>query len=225
MITTNVIHRVFKLMSNNQTGTMFTVEVDNKQYLITAKHLVEDINNQTQAKIYLDNGWKDINLTLLEHCPNDIDISVLITDKQLTPSGLPCEPTSVGIILGQDVYFLGFPYDITPKGGTFNNGYPCPFIKKAILSSIFKENDKEIVFLDGHNNPGFSGGPIVYKVHNQTSFQICGVISGYRAQNQPTYISGSPTNIYFQENTGIILGYGINQAIKVIQNNPIGFPL
>jgi len=225
MITTNVIHRVFKIMNNNQTGTMFTVEVHNKQYVITAKHLVEDINKQTKAKIYLDNGWKDINLSLLGHCPNDIDISVLTTDKQLTPSDLPCESNSVGIVLGQDVYFLGFPYDIAPKGGTFNNGYPCPFVKKATLSSLFIDNDKEIIYLDGHNNPGFSGGPIVYKGFDQTSFKICGVISGYRAQYQPTYISGSPTNIYFQENTGIIHGYGIKHAIELIQNNPIGFPL
>ena len=204
---------------------MFTVEVDNKQYLITAKHLVENVTSQTQVKIFLDNGWKDINLYLLGHCPNDIDISVLTTDKQLTPSGLPCEPTSGGIILGQDVYFLGFPYDIAPKGGTFNNGYPCPFVKKAILSSIGNENDKEIIFLDGHNNPGFSGGPIVYKGLKQTSFKICGVISGYRYQFQPTYISGSPTNIYFQENTGIVHGFGIKHAIELIQNNPIGLPL
>ena len=80
-------------------------------------------------------------------------------------------------------------------------------------------------YLDGHNNPGFSGGPVVYKMINQSNFRICGVISGYRCQQQPGFISGSPLNIYFNENTGLIISFAIEPAVEIIRNNPDGFQL
>ena len=225
MITTNVIRRVFKFMNNGLTGIIFTLEIDKKQYIITAKHLVKDITNSSIAEIYFEKQWKEINLSLVGHSPADIDISVLATDIQLTPPKLPCEPSTKEIIFGQDVYFLGFPFDIIPDGGPMNRGYPFPFVKKAILSAILVKNDHEVLYLDGHNNPGFSGGPVVYKSPNNYRFRICGVVSGYRFQEQPGFESGSPINIYFRENTGIIISHGINSAIDIIHNNPIGFQL
>ena len=62
----------------------------------------------------------------------------------------PLFPGHKGLVWGHDVFPLGYPY-----GGT---GGPAAFIKKAIVSA---ENGTEI-FLDGHNNKGFSDGPIVY---------------------------------------------------------------
>ena len=93
------------------------------------------------------------------------------------------------------------------------------------MSAILVKNNYEVLYLDGHNNPGFSGGPVVYKSPNNNRFQICGVVSGYRIQEQPGFASGSPLNIYFRENTGIIISHGINSAIDIIHNNPIGFQL
>lgn len=104
-------------MNNSLTGTIFTSEIDKKQYIITAKHLVKDITNSSIAEIYYEKQWKEINLSLVGHSPADIDISVLATDIQLTPPKLPCEPSTKEISFGQDVYFLEFPYDIIPDGG------------------------------------------------------------------------------------------------------------
>lgn len=223
MITSNVIQRVFKIKNNGSVGTIFTIEIDNKQYIITAKHLATNIYDSAQVMIYHENQWKTIDFKLIGHCPDPIDISVFATDIQLTPSNLPSEPTCDGIVYGQDVYFLGFPYDLSGMGESINRGFPMPFVKKAILSAIINENNITLLCLDGHNNPGFSGGPVVFQKSNKKEFNICSVISGFHAQQEPIYDSGSPLSMYVHENTGIILSYSINSAIEIIQNNPLGF--
>ncbi len=43
MITTNIINRTFHIKANNSFGTAFSIEVNDDQYLISAKHVVESI--------------------------------------------------------------------------------------------------------------------------------------------------------------------------------------
>ena len=43
MITSNVIHRTFHIRYRNGTGTAFAIDRDGRQYLITARHLVEGV--------------------------------------------------------------------------------------------------------------------------------------------------------------------------------------
>ena len=43
MITSNVIHRVFKIQYEDSEGTGFTIDVEGCEYLITAKHIVESL--------------------------------------------------------------------------------------------------------------------------------------------------------------------------------------
>jgi hypothetical protein len=50
------------------------------------------------------------------------------------------------------------------------------------MSASVNENGVETLFLDGHNNPGFSGGPIVYRDLDRSEFvyKVAGVVSGFR---------------------------------------------
>jgi hypothetical protein len=45
-----------------------------------------------------------------------------------------------------------------------------------------------LILLDGYNNPGFSGGPIVYRDLNQNApmLNLAGVVSGFRPEVVPT---------------------------------------
>ena len=43
MITRNVIQRIFHIKRDNSTGTAFTIDRGSKQYLATARHVVEGI--------------------------------------------------------------------------------------------------------------------------------------------------------------------------------------
>lgn len=225
MITNNVIQRTFHIRIGHSIGTCFTIDVDGRQYLVTARHVVSTIIGTQQVSIYHDTQWKDINVTLVGHCSGEIDISVLTTDIRLSPN-FQLPPTMGGIVYGQDVYFLGFPYGMTGEIGQMNRDFPLPFVKKAIVSCFHTTPaNVQLLFLDGHNNPGFSGGPVIFKEPNNNEFKVAGVISGYRYNEEPIYQGAHELPLAYRYNTGIIISYGIKHAVDLINSNPIGFEL
>ena len=42
-VTTNILQRTFRMRHGDNVGTCFTVDVHNRRYLVTARHLVEKI--------------------------------------------------------------------------------------------------------------------------------------------------------------------------------------
>ena len=128
------------------------------------------------------------------------------------------EASTGGLIYGQDVYFLGFPYGYTGSFVFTDGGYPLPFVKKATVSLL----ERKTMILDGHNNPGFSGGPVVYTEPNKNDFKVAGVITAYRFVEEPVFHDGQETDFIYKYNTGIIEADGIIWAKDLIQANPIG---
>ena len=224
MITTNILTRTFHIRVGDLTGTCFAIDVNNKQYIVTAKHVVSDLLGTSTIAVFHENIWKDISVTLVGHASDGIDISVLATNFQISTT-FPIVPTTAGISLGQDVYFLGFPYAMSGGGEEVNRNFPLPFIKKAILSCIDFYNDINTLYLDGHNNPGFSGGPVIFQEPNSPDFKVAGVISGFRCQPEPIFQENQATPLSYRYNTGIIISYGIKHAKDIIENNPIGFTI
>lgn len=224
MITVNVIQRVFHIKWEMYAGTAFTVDVDQRQYLITARHVVSTKDDETPIDIFHDAQWKRMRVRIIHLLQEDVDIVVLAPSFQISPT-LPLEPTAGGLILGQEVFFLGFPYGLFADSGLLNRQFPFPFVKRGTLSAF----DPKVgyIFIDGHNNPGFSGGPIVFRLQNTKNFRVAGVVSGYRFEEEPILSrnSNQDTNFYYQYNTGIALGWDIKFAIDAIKTNPIGFPL
>lgn len=225
MITTNVIQRTFHIRVSDFIGTCFTIDVAEKQYIITARHVVSEISGTQKISIFHGDQWKDIDVTLVGHCDGEIDISVLATNVLLSPN-YPLPATMEGIVYGQDVYFLGFPYGMTGAIGEMNHDFPLPFVKQAILSCLYTTPaGNQLLFLDGHNNPGFSGGPVVFKEQNKPDFKVAGVISGYRYNEEPIYQGAQQLPLAYRYNTGIIITYGIRHAIELIDSNPVGLTL
>jgi hypothetical protein len=195
--------------------------VDDRQYLVTAKHVIETLVGDAQIEVYANGGWTALPVKLVGHAPAEIDVSAMATNRRMTPGPLPLEPSPDGIFYGQDVYFLGFPYNILSPYLLGTGGFPLPFAKKAILSCF----DRDLVLLDGHNNPGFSGGPVVFAETNHRDFKVAAVISGFQAVEEPVYASGQPTPLVYRYNTGIIVAYSIGHAVSLIQANPAGYQL
>ena len=220
-ITANVIQRTFQFSFGEVQGTCFTIDYDNRQYIVTARHLVAPITDSATIRIKHEKIWKDCPVNLVGHGEGEVDICVLAAAVQISPKFL-LAPTAAGLTLGQDVYFLGFPYGLTSEVGELNQNFPFPFVKKATLSAI--DSNTNLLILDGHNNPGFSGGPVVFsevgKPANQLS--VAGVISGYRFGKEPVYLKGKPTPLEFRYNTGIVLVYDIKHAVGLISQNPTG---
>jgi len=239
-ITTNIINRVFHIKIGNKEGSGFAIEVDNRQYLITARHLVDGLKDGDTIEIHHENKWKTVKVKPFFPQIKEVDVAVLVLPVQIAPP-LPIDLSLSGLVLAQDMYFLGFPYGLFMEGRPIDNFFPLPFVKKGICSGMAKApQDYSVVFIDGYNNPGFSGGPIVFIDTQTKKLKIGGVVSAYRNQEdkvirkllkkkakaknnvQPDQIKEVETNMVVKTNAGIVIGFGIQSALDVISKNPVG---
>jgi hypothetical protein len=261
---------VFEIRVPGGTGTAFTMRVDGRQYLITAKHMVaklkadgspESIEISTSAGPHNSPEWKPLQVRIFT-CDDPIDIAVLATQefvghsraRDFVEAGFgeqSLEPRTDGIPLGDEGYFLGFPFGYTPAEGPVG---PLPFSKKATLSLNYWEGKADRMFFDGYNNPGFSGAPVLFRDPknvrpNRSHFNVAGVVSGFIPQlvNTANWRRVEPhedlTNVeawrikkkadgftYVLEdtdtvvplNTGIISAFNIRHAVDLIKAHPIG---
>ena len=223
-ITTNILYRVLRLEFEGSRGTCFTIDYENRQYIVTAQHLVKDMPDSATIRIMHQQTWKKCPVNLVGHCADEIDISVLATNIQLTPKtslGL----TRAGLIFTQDVYLLGFPLGLYSEVPQLNRDFPLPFVKKAILSAM--EVGNGLYWLDGHVNKGFSGGPVVFLPSERATGidSVFAVISGFMTEKVRVFRDETDTGSYIKANAGIVACYYIKYAIDLIRQNPIGFNL
>ena len=79
------------------------------------------------------------------------------------------------------MWFLGYPYGLESR---FADNKTIPFIKRGTMSAIDASNKEAIVlYIDGFNNPGFSGGPILLWDFTKHVYAIIGVVKGYREES------------------------------------------
>ena len=227
MITLNVIQRIFHLRIGETTGTVLALDHGGRQYLVTASHLLEGMNNLDDVRFFHDGQWKVVPCEMVGNAP-DADTAVLAPGLQLAPS-LLLEPTMGDIAYGQQVFFLGFPLGMMGSGDQMNRDFPFPLVKSGVLSGI-EYGKPPRLWVDGHNNPGFSGGPLIFippqeQFAKGRAYRVAGIVSGYRLQGQPVYDQEGHQIGLSSENSGIVLAYGIQGALDLIEANPIGHEL
>ena len=216
-VTNNMYQRTFHIRCGTKCGTCFTVNFDRKRYLVTAKHIAGSIRDKETVEILHHGIWKPVAVHLVGHGTGDVDVSVLASEK-LFGASHQLLATTAHMTLSEDVYFLGFPFGMSFDIGALNYDYPMPLVKKAIISAMYAE--KGLILLDGHNNPGFSGGPVVRAA---TSNQIIGVVSGYQSERQAVLDeAGNKGSYTYDMNTGIVRVYDSKQIEKIVLQNPIG---
>lgn len=235
MITTNVFRRIFHVRSGKASGTAFAIDRNGKQYMVTARHVIEDIASIDRIDIYHEKRWKTVSVDIVGVSADGVDVAVLACSIQLAPPW-PLEASSRELIYGQPVYFLGFPFgwrwEIGPK--KLNRDFPMPFVKSGIFSA--SDEALSIIYIDGHGNRGFSGGPVVFRPNGRLSgdFRVAGIVSHYPVpilepivNEQGCTIVNQDNNpvAFFQENPGIVVASGIKHATALIDANPIGFEL
>lgn len=223
MITSNVLNRVFFIKSATY-GTAFTIDVQGRQYLVSARHVIGD-SPPTSILFFYQDKWNDLPVRFVGATRGEADISVLATNIRLSPN-FPMPADAVGIALGQDVYFVGYPYKMWTDMGKAMAGRPCPFVKKGILAAMDHSNHVQRLYIDAINNEGFSGGPVLFKPSINSDFQVAGVVSSFKTEHEPVIDSeGNATDMTVAYNTGFLLAYDIHHAIKIIDRNPIGLKL
>ena len=142
LLTTNTLQKTFLIKQGNHTGTAFAVEVEGKQYLATAKHVVPDPSEQ--PKVMHAETWKDLPFNSIFHHPGEPDIAVITLNQQIAPSH-PVELSSAGLSLGQNMIILGFPFGWNYTQYDINNGYPMPFVKSATFSALLHKKELGIL--------------------------------------------------------------------------------
>ncbi len=237
--TINVLQRVFMIDYKSQRGTSFSIDVDGREYWITARHILTGAkskpygtfaDNTVEVKLLSQllnpggNGerWIPERFTVLQPSA-DVDVVVLVPASPILTDGHLSPPaTSDGLILGGNCEFLGFAYGGGWRAKVDTGSYWLPFIKHCSVSGM--DADSQMWILDGINNPGFSGAPVTLGTGND--LKIVAVISGYRTE--PTeVIRGDPRAAESAKdtvnvNSGFIIAYDISHAVDLIKKNPIG---
>lgn len=255
-VVTNVFERVLHLAVVGedgalQFGTGFTTTVDGRQYLITAKHLVPASGDTGTILVEQNTHFVPLKMGILR-CEDPVDIAVLIPPYQLTVD-FPLPTEGGQYFYGGDLFFLGFPYNI--GGPSVSGGYPLPEVKRAlagILLPIPNVPHAGLLYLDGYNNPGFSGGPVVSRGANSSTFSVVGVIVAFKpdfgpvmtphiipspdkasdkAKKEPWRIEKEKDGSYVEYedgpqrvalNTGIAIAATIGPAVDLIRKHPGG---
>ncbi len=221
-------NNTFNLIYQKNAGTCFLLGNNNKNYLITARHLFDKFNkNGDTINIELLNttGNDKLKCVLLIHKNLEIDIAVLkILNMAYKASGF--QLSEIAIMAGEDCFFFGFPYNINSQGSKIHNGFPFPLIKKATYSGVNRTNSGAVkYFLDGHNNPGFSGGPIITRDFSSNDlfqrWKLVGVISAYKYQENKSElkIDSSVYSISIRENSGIVIAYSQIHIKEILDIN------
>lgn len=234
MITAEIVHNVYSIDSGPSTGTAFTININNKQYLITAKHVVSDISKNDEIKIRFSGSFKweklDINLVgdSLEY-----DISVLSPDRILSPK-TQIKP-NMQIAYGDNAYVIGFPFQVSENFLSNDVKLLLPLPQKVTIASIVNPDEfdptkgKDVFYLSGGNggNSGLSGGPVIYRNYGGLSkYFVGGIVTSGISIPKPLYgKDGKDTGLRYKYDTGILVASNISIATSIISKNPIGCPL
>jgi hypothetical protein len=188
-ITSNVFTRVLHLRVNAGTtheeeATGFTIGVDGREYLITAKHVVARLGDAGTVGIEQNSHWVNVPVKIFR-CDDPVDIAVLIAPFRITLN-LPLPVETVNFEYGQEEFFLGFPYNMGSPG-TINGGFPFALVKKGLISRYVPIDEGKkvgLMLLDGYNNPGFLGGPVVYRDFSKPDYTLnaVAVVSGFKPE-------------------------------------------
>jgi hypothetical protein len=237
--TTDVISRTLRIQTKYGTGTTFSIDVDGREYWITAAHVLTGAPGKPYGRVQektvevqiLNPGgdglqWIPTKFTVLQ--PDaDVDIVVLVPEKLvLTDEKTPGPPaSSQGMIFGGPCEFLGY-----PLGGGWRAKWDTgkvfwmPYIKHCTVSGM--DSDTRMWVLDGINNHGFSGGPVITGTGADVKFVA--VISGYVNEpaliirgNSAPFAPDTPPD-YASVNSGFIIAYDIGHAVDLIKKHPIG---
>ena len=227
-----ILRQTFQVQTAAGRGTAFTIEVDERQYIVTAEHVLGSASPQTMEMQTSPAGWREVPITVIAMAGRPVDVAVLATNSLLGSRSRV--PVGVGTVsYGQAARFLGYPFglDFTPIPGV--RTAPLPFIKAGILSALRpvpNETGLLELFIDAAGNPGFSGGPGVLprrspKDGDGIVWHIAGVVTSGVTHRVPLKdVSGAVVG-FVDVDAGILRATSIDAVTRMIRANPAGYPL
>ena len=215
--------RTFKVEFPGGAASCFVVTHRDRQWLITAKHVADAAVQNGSATFTLsgENGMTVevsspmVRVPLVEEGPDIVVFS--IADKRIVRDDMTLVPSAQGLMLSQEVFFLGYPLPSNlPLSGRL------PAVRRGIVSQRAVLEGGMAWIIDGHNLPGFSGGPVVFANHGGTgsTWHVLGVVSAYWQHWLDVQVAGGaiPNNLGLKvpSNAGLVVVYDIQHAIAAI---------
>ena len=224
-MTPNVLQRTFHLKCGTRRGSCLSLDVDDRQYLVTAGHVVKPLKNGAVVEILHGGKWKPLDVIVVGYGPPQVDVAVLALKFRITLPELVLVPTMAGLATGQDAYCLGFPHG--EWGGEAQvQQFPSPFVKRVTVSRLPDASSAvRCLYLDGLSNSGFSGGPVVFREESNADLKVAAVVSAFQYEHEPVYLGSDRLHLSAQHNPDIIVSYDIRHALDLINLNPVGFEL
>lgn len=215
-VPSDLVRQIFYVKTNEGTGTGFVIEYKQKQFLITAKHVVQGLpSKNAKIQVFRSEEWKDYSADILTPANKEVDIAVLELRVPLVTTYWPTELSPGLVNLGGQVYFLGFPHGLH---SILQTEY-VPFVKAGVLSGLDGSDSTAVVmYIDGFNNPGFSGGPVVAFDNEHQHWKIIGVIQGYYPEAARTRVGKEDVDTKILMNSGILVAYSIKHALETIDS-------
>ena len=185
MIPMEVIYRVLEIdwsrNGHRSSGTAFSMTLGDRQLMVTAAHVVQGYPN---GLLTIGRDGKTV-LPQLLGISDRTDIAVFDAPDSVRRDGLPLHAGMGGLMLGQRVYWMGYPLGI--DGGLL---FPetderwCGLAGAGIVSGMqvsLKVSPPAAThgfIVDGLNNPGYSGSPVCfYPGEIQKPIRVAGVVS------------------------------------------------
>ena len=233
-VTGHILERVHCLgQNNNIQGTGFAVEVDGKQYLVTANHVAKACQYEPQL---LMGGWDaTLNWKTIGK-DEDADVAVLAADRQL------CAATQIQvgtgqILYGQMGYALGFPADYGTDifGKLQDSDYGTRVLPMPAPVTFYGSGTSQGHYW-GSVTAGFSGAPAVFPTIPDSSarqnllgsenWAITGIVTGYATRRFEADKDGATIDLKmsYDQPVGIVNVAKQTVFLELIRSNPEGFP-
>ena len=190
LVDSSVYGRIFHLAGESAYelgyGAGTVVELEGRQVLLTADHLT---TGEAEEFFVLQNtqviGERSINvpLTRISQRVEGLDVAVFEFPRQLVDfSSLEIIVHAGGVTYTQDVFILGFPYGLYLQRNQEEPRSRIPLVKRGILSGGRWFGGAQTMLVDCIANPGFSGGPAVFRSFIDQRWHFLGVVQGQFVQ-------------------------------------------
>jgi hypothetical protein len=212
MASANIYERVVKIETSTGLGTGTVIEEGGECFLLTAEHVVAEV-----ARFKISNRFREAvdAFPRAADLPASLDLALFRIPSEFARPELPLPVSSEGCFYSQDVLFLGFPYGLALTSPAL--GF-LPFVKKATLSASDEVADGKVWYLDGLNNVGFSGGPVVFAPPGENDVRLMAVVSGYRPDWQNVHSSRAEEGegARVATNSGIVIAYDVKPVADAL---------
>ena len=215
-LTSNILCRVFCIGNEHgsQVGTGFAIEVNNRQFLVTADHVAQACEYRPSILLKNNDQWVPYKTTWeLTFNDQESDVAVLEPATQICSPDLHITLGAAGLAFGTVGFALGFPgvIDVAhlanqPWGTEGQPRLPLPL---HTLVPIYLPDSGKDIYCSGYLTPGYSGGPIIAPKEN--------VNNGWMIVGVCTKLTQAPVGGNAQIPTGVLVAANIHPILTKLE--------